>query len=261
MRRFALTPGRVILLLILFVIAATVGLLVNLPAAWAWSKIEAQLATPLPMAKVEAVGGTVWDGVGLITLEIPGDAARQLRLSWDVGLVSLLTEGLGLGWRLETRQSQLNGRLAIQSAGSADLRLEGQIQLAEFADIARRNGLTLPGSITVNNLELGIVDEQLNYARGIARWDGGPVAWNMGGQSGQAHYPPLVARLDEQEGGVSLNVVTEAENKPLMDVQLSADGMATLTVRRRLAQTSGLDAGPGSPDETVFRIQQPLSGG
>lgn len=255
MRSFALTPGRIILLIVLFLLAAAVAFLTHLPANWIWSQAQPHVALP-PGIKVEAVGGTLWSGSGLVSLSTPGLPDKTLRLTWSAGLPSFQGR-LPLDWRVESRQSWAEGELMLAAPEQVDIHVaRGLISLDEFSDLARRNGLTLPGSITLQSLRFELAGNRLVEARGTGRWDGGPVTWRMGEQSGSAQFPPLAADLQDQDGGIAVAIETEAEAMPLIDLVVAPDGMVSMAVRRRLLELSGMPAGNGSPTDTVFRMQQ-----
>jgi general secretion pathway protein N len=255
MRRFALTPGRIILLIVFFLLSALAAVMVYLPAGWVWSQVRGEVQLP-PGVAVEAVGGTVWSGASLIKVQAASMQERTLRLSWDFQLPSMEESRWQLEWRLESRQSWLQGEVAVLGVDAAELEIDrGQIALAEFSEVARQNGLTLPGSITVNDLEFRLDNRQLVSARGTGRWDGGTVTWQVGDQSGRAELPAMVARLQEREGGIALDIVTEAGSEQLIELAITPGGVATMAVRRRLLQLSDMRSGNGAPDDTVFRVQ------
>lgn len=256
MRSFALTPGRLILLIILFLLAVFAAILTYLPAAWVWAQARPYVALP-PMVTVEAVGGTVWSGTGLLTVRAAGIGSHTLRLGWDASLPDL--GGWPLRWRIETRQSWLEGDMVLKDTDAAGLTVEnGLVSLDEFSNITRQNGLILPGSITISGLELQVERKQVVMADGYGRWAGGTVRWEAGSQVGQADLPPLVAKLQEQGGGVVVDIVTEAGEGQLVDLAITPEGLATMAVRRRLPELAGMQVGSGAADDTVFRLQTRL---
>lgn len=251
---FALTPGRLILLILLFLMSALAAVIFYLPAAWVWSQIESEVQLPTGIT-VQAVGGTVWSGTGLLTVKPLAAQERPLRLSWVFRMPSWRAE-IPVNWRLETRRSWLQGEVVVRGLDSLDLRVErGLVALAEFSDIARQNGLSLPGSISISDLRLQISQSQLVQASGRGRWEGGSVSWEVGDQSGQAQFPPLTADVREQAGGIALDIQTEAGAERLIDLSVTPNGMATMAVRRRLLELSGMRGGSGAPDDKVFQVQ------
>lgn len=255
MRSFALTPGRLILLIVFFLVSGFAAVLAYLPAAWVWDQIRDEVRLP-PEIIVEAVGGTVWSGASLLKVQPVGTAARSLRLTWNVQLPSLDQAAWPVKWRLESRKSWLEGEAALLGTNTAEIQVgQGQIVLSEFADIARQNGLTLPGTISVDDLEFQVEDQQLVRAQGRGRWGGGTVAWQMGNQSGEAQLPPFIAELQEQAGGVALDIRTETAREKLVDLSLSPAGTVSLAVRRRLLQLSDMQSGNEAPDDVVIEVQ------
>lgn len=259
MRSFALTPGRLIILILVFLLAALAALLVHLPASWAWSQLESELALP-PEVQVKAVGGTLWSGTSLVSVRAAQLPSKTLRLSWTLDLPTLAGRW-PLRWRLESPQSWLQGEAAWLGRDTVEVQVSrGLVALSEFATLARQNGLTLPGAIALQGLhlelDLELGQQRLLAARGSGRWEGGLVAWEVGDQRGSAELPALVADLREQGGGVAVGIRTEADAAELIDLALLPDGMMNLAVRRRLLELSGMPAGQGAPADTVFRIQQ-----
>ena len=258
MRSFALTPGRIIVLIFVFLLSALTAVIIHLPAAWVWSQVKSELQLP-PEIAIEAMGGTVWSGAALLEVRIPGTRPRALRLSWHLSFPSLADSAWPVEWRLESQQSWVEGSVVLLGTDAAELRVDnGSVALAEFAQVARQNGLTLPGSIVLSNVEIELKGQQLIDAEGRGFWDGGTVTWQVGNQSGQAQLPPFVAEMQEQGGGIALDIRTEAGREKLVDLVATPAGVVTMEVYRRLLQLSGMQSGAGGPEDTVFKVQHRL---
>jgi len=251
---FTLGKGRIFLLVLVFVLVWIAGMIHALPANWVWQWVSPRVTLP-PFVKVEAVGGSVWDGTALLEIE-----GRPMRLAWGLG-VGALAQGEGrLEWQLETLGSRVQGE--IRNLGTRGVRLEAgdsQLALTELNRMIPGGGLRLSGVVDLERLRLNLQEGQWTNARALARWSGGPVSWNLPTGQGQAILPPLVARVRE-EGTTLVGSIREAENdQALVVARLEASGQARVEVFRRFPELADIPVpGEGPADQVVFRVQRKL---
>ncbi|MFE8073252.1 type II secretion system protein N [Marinobacteraceae bacterium S3BR75-40.1] len=251
---FSLGKWRVFWLILLFLLTWLAAMIYALPASLVWSQASRYVQLPREVT-VEAVGGSVWDGEALVKV-----AGRALRLDWQAGLPLWAEQQWPIAWSLETRQSRIAGEVTNLATEGLSVGIdEGRIDLAEFASLARANGLTLNGQITIDRLRLQLNAQGWKEATGVARWSGGPVAWNLPTGRGQATMPPMVARLETRGDALQAVVREESSSTPLITSRLQPTGWAHVEVHQRLLTLSGLQIGKGNPpDKVVFQVKQRL---
>lgn len=249
-----LRPGKLFLLVLLGLCVYLGALVVFVPAGWVWKQASAHVSLP-PQVEVQRVAGRVWDGsAGVVVSGFP------VRLQWQLDWPSLTRLEQPLEVSLASRQSSVSGDVALGWPASAQVNARGTIAVAEFEELIRQSGgAMIEGNVSIDRLALEWVDDRLVRADGVGRWAGGQVSWPMGGQTQQAQFPPMRARLDTVQGGVALEVAEQGGDGPAAQARILWNGMLDLQVYKRMIDLAG-QSWPDSagPDEVVFRVRQAL---
>ena len=249
-----LRPGKVFLLLLLGALVYLLSLVFLVPAGWVWQQASAHVSLP-PQVKVQQVAGKLWDGeAGVVVAGFP------VRVDWRLYMPSVTSLEWPARISLESSQSSLNGDVTVGWPASAQLDASGRITVAEFEELIRQSGgAMIEGEVMIDRLNMAWADNRITRAEGLGRWDGGLVTWPMGGQRGQAEFPPMQATMDTSQGGVALTVSEQGGQGPAADATVFWNGMMELLVYKRMVDLAGQPwPDSASPGDVVFRVRQPL---
>lgn len=249
-----LRPGKVFLLVLAGVIIYLVALVILVPAGWLWHQASAHISLP-PQVQVQQVSGTVWSGAAGVVI-----AGFPVRASWDLGWPSLTALELPVALTVASSRSALNGNLTVGWPAKVNFRANGRVTVAEFEDLIRQSGgAMIEGEVLVDRLQVSLNDNRLTEASGFGRWDGGPVSWPMGNQTGQANFPPMEAQLDTTDGGLALVVSEQGGEGPAADATILWNGTMELRVYKRMVDLAEQPwSGSAQPGDVIFRVRQPL---
>lgn len=245
-------PGKLILLLLAGMLVYVVALVVMVPIGWIWEQASSRVPVP-KMVNIEQLSGTLWQGNAAARVE-----GYPVTLGWDMGWPSLTGLSLPVDFSVSLAGSALSGDLNVGWPGKARVRASGELNVDDFKEVIEQSGgAMVKGVISIDRFLLAWDGEQISEADGLGRWPGGEVIWPMG----RANFPPMQIDLDSTEGGVSLVIAEQGGDGPAARADVFFDGMLEAQVYKRLADLAGMDAGPGSPSDVVFRVRQPLMPG
>lgn len=249
-----LRPGKVFLLVLAGLLAYLVALVIWVPAGWVWHQASAYVTLP-PQVQVRQVSGTVWSGAAGVVV-----AGFPVRASWALSWPSLASLQLPVSLTIASSQSSLNGYITLGWPATVNLAANGRIAVAEFEDLIRQSGgAMIEGDVLVDRLQVSLKDNRLANASGYGRWDGGPVSWPMGNQTGQAVFPAMEADLSTSDGGLGLVVSEQGGDGPAADANILWNGTMELRVYKRMVDLADQPwSGSAQPGDVIFRVRQPL---
>ena len=230
--------------LAVFGVGVLFSLLLNLPASW---------LVPSSVKARADVTGSVFDG----SVYLHNPAAVRLR--WQLNKLPLLYLKLAAGLRVSGPQLNGSGVLAYHFGDVYLDRFRGQLDAALIGELLEESRVQLRGPINVELDELIV-----SSATGIPRVAEGALAWPRGsvrapdpsGQLLDLDVPPLRGTLSTDDEGVHFDV-NESDGSLVAQVRIGPDGMATITVYRRvLSWRNGKDS--DKDDAVLFKSQRML---
>jgi general secretion pathway protein N len=249
-----LRPAKVILLLLAGILVYLIVLVATMPAGWLWQQISPRIDLP-PGLSVERVTGNLWQGGALLTLE-----DRRLDTRWRIQSPSFNGGTVPVTFSVASGASSVDGQLQLAWSGETTVNADGRIRVKDFEkEIRRAGGAVLAGDVIINRLELAFTPKTLISAEGLAYWSGGAVTWPMGGSIGRADFPPMEARLDGGDQGLSLKITQSGQTAPVARTEILPNGMMDLQVYKRLVDLAGQPwSEAAKPGDVVFRVRQRL---
>ncbi len=201
-------------------------------------------ASPITLA---GPTGSVWRGSG--DLAVAG--ARLGRIDWSYAPSALLSGSVGFDLRVHGDHIDVSGR-ATAAARSAHANLSGNVDTALLADTLSRYDLDIPGSITIEDLNLTeMYGAPLPQVRGQLKWTGGEVAYRLSGRDHRVKLPSLVGFIDSASGQPEISVYQVNDKMPLMLAKVSANGLATVGITKQFTKMLGEPWPGGEPDHAV----------
>ena len=191
--------------------------------------------------------GTLWRGSG--DLAVAGSPLG--RIDWSLAPSTLLSGELGFDVTVTGPHIDLKGRTAASPrAGHAEL--DGTFETALLADALARYDIHIPGSITIEHLDLTAnYGARLPMVRGELKWSGGNVDYRLSGRDHRAQLPPLVGFVDSSSGQPEISVYQVDDKMPLMLAKISQEGLATVGITKQFTKMLGEPWPGGEPDHAV----------
>ena len=122
------------------------------PAALAWKLLPTSLTQGLPI-KVEQVGGTVWDGFVVGSLNT-GPVRGSNVFSWDLNPLWLLLADVSSGLHAEGENFKLTGTAHVGLLGKGFSDLNGKVDTQLVNDLLKQMGAKAEGELVVSNVTL-----------------------------------------------------------------------------------------------------------
>ncbi len=200
----------------------------------------------IPGATLTEPTGTLWEGSGRIFMNEQGLGT----LAWDFSPAKLFAGSLSFDFTITGPEHDLDGEITISSSAAA-LHVSGKIAAPMVNDWLAPYDIAISGTVTLDAVELGIVDGALEQAGGSVHWSGGLVRYTLSGRTSSATLPPLVAFLEEGFAGPSATVFTQPGQTPLIRAQLLKNGYAKIGITKLLTKLLN-NPWPGSdPDHAI----------
>ncbi|MCZ6640559.1 MAG: type II secretion system protein N [Gammaproteobacteria bacterium] len=200
----------------------------------------------IPGATLTEPTGTLWDGSGRIYMKEQALGT----LAWDFRPGKLFAGSLNYDFALAGPEHDLDGEIAVSSSAT-ELKVSGDIAAPMVNDWLAPYDIAISGTVTLDGVELGVVDGSLKRAGGSVHWSGGMVRYTLSGRTSSTTLPPLVAFLEEGLAGPGATVFTRPGQTPLIKAELLENGYAKVGITKLL--TKLLDnPWPGSdPDHAI----------
>ncbi|HLV76856.1 MAG TPA: type II secretion system protein N [Marinobacter sp.] len=246
--------GKILMLLVLGLVVYGVTLVFQVPAGWLWHKASAGIELP-PQVEVQKVSGSLWRGAAGLNI-----GGFPVRVHWHLDWPSVTELTLPLEFSLSSSQSRLAGLVRAGWPATFEVTGEGIVTVSEFESLIRQSGgAMIDGAVTIDAFRLAWADNRLQQAQGVGHWPGGLVTWPMGSGTGQARFPPMEADLNTRDEGVALRIAEQGASGPAALASVARNGMMDIRVYKRMVDLAGQPwADSASPDDLVFRVQQPL---
>jgi hypothetical protein len=196
---------------------------------------------------IGSLTGTLWHGSG----DLGFDGTPLGRLNWSFAPALLLRGQFGFDLDLHGNQLNVAGR-AGTSPSMATAQLHGTIDAALLKEPLARYAIELPGSLTVNSLDVTHrYGGRLPMLAGDLKWSGGTVNYRLSGRNQRVDLPPLHGVLDSSSGQPTLTATQIGDTTPLLVGQVAEDGMASIGTTKQFTKMLG-QPWPGSePDHAV----------
>jgi hypothetical protein len=207
-------------------------------------------------AKVQQVGGTLWNGFMVVNYPrppFPGNYA----IEWDLHPLSLLGLNLASTVSVKGAIAEITGRFHLGLNGYGVRDLNGEIASALVNTLLRQQGVTASGQLQLKGLELVVADSEVSSATGELFWEGGAVTYQQGRNKENLNFPPVRGNLKGVDGGILLTVVEAAKNQVLAEASLTRDAVGGVRVFQRVLRIAGMQ-GSGPDDKSLLSLQQPL---
>jgi Type II secretion system (T2SS), protein N len=191
--------------------------------------------------------GTLWRGAGEL-----GFAGTPLgRLHWSFAPTLLLRGEAGFDVSLQGANAELTGQ-AGSTLTAAHAQLAGSVDSALFGGLLARYDIALPGSLTLQDIELTLPHgARLPNIRGEAHWSGGTVDYRLSGRTHRVALPALVGFLDSSSGQPEMSVYQSDDQTPLLLARITTDGMATIGITKQFTKLLGQPWPGNEPDQAV----------
>lgn len=200
-----------------------------------------------PQITLASPTGTLWRGHGDL-----GIAGTELgRVSWSFAPSALLNGDLGFDVSVSGEHIELGGRTTA-SFTTAHAALDGKLDTALLNELLSRYDLRIPGSITVEHLDLtAAYGARLPNVRGELKWSGGEVSYRLSGREHRVTLPPLVGFIGSSSSQPEISVYQVDDKMPLMLAKVAQDGMATVGITKQFTKMLGEPWPGGEPDHAV----------
>jgi len=224
------------------------------PASLAWNIVKGDVIRAVPDLQVLTVDGSVWDGeADLRYREFP-----PATLEWELSPAALVGMTIALDARLSGDGISASGSgNATRSATTIDA--DGTLESGYVNPVSTRYGLTFPGAIRIEGLNLVSDLGWFTAAGGRATWDGGRVALNTPQGPRTITLPPLAGEMSLDGENLRLGVTDRETGNLLIVVSLKPTGLAVVDMKARLLEVSGLPYRAGTnPDASAFIVEEKL---
>lgn len=243
--------------ILLFAAAGITGFLIFLvvfaPAAAAWALIRGDVEAQAPGMRISNVNGTIWSGSAQVDVR----NMPPTSLLWRNVDISILDNTVAAAVQL----SGIHHDIQTQLVGEANvLRLastSGTINADYINALGEPYGLTLTGTISIEQLDLDTNFRWVNALNSGLYWSGGNVRYTTYNQTQLFTFPRLdiSVRLE----GDDIQVLVTHAGEEVINVSVTPAGLARINVRARLFLVANLPwPGNQPPDESVIEIEQPL---
>ena len=210
------------------VLAFSVGLLVNLPAAIAFDRINSQL--PPEIAEVlSGLEGSVWNGQGSLR-----KGMLKSKVDWQFTPLELLSGGTGLELHLHEKDHDLQIKFDPDGKQNGRIEVSGMIDSALVNRQLALQGIRIKNDIELNAVRVAVNNDQFSEAGGSVIWKGGSVSYNSSGTK-SLEMPALTGRLSTVDGELVLNIVEAGGSEPITVVTFKLDGWFGFLVKPRMA--------------------------
>lgn len=229
--------------LVLVVVAAPAGVVARIVPAFE------------PRVALLAPAGRLWSG----SADLVFDGQPLGRIQWTLVPASLVRAQLAADLVLTAPGHGARARASIGATGRVRLdAVSAELEQAALRDLLAPYSIFPAGRILVTEGTAVIDEQQLRTASADASWSGGPVRYQLGGQSWFATFPPLDAELEAVDG-VPLLVIRDPDAAEVLDVRIDGAGWAHLRIRYRLVAMAGFPwPDPPAPDTVVVEVSEQI---
>jgi hypothetical protein len=236
-------------LLAVLLVSYIFTLVATAPLNWWLPFLEPQLKSKGLV--LEDSRGTLWQG----ETHAKVDKLGQFYVVWEINPLKLLVLQLPVSFHAYNVDMNMTGELNVSPLGLSLNELSGYADDSAFASIAKSYKSEISGRLTVQNLVAKIGwNNSLGEAAGQLSWSGGDVTVPMGSSRKTFEVPMMVANITSDDSGWQASV--QGTNKQTyIEAKLAQDGMATLSVKRQLAEDMSLPV-PGNGSSLLDVTQQ-----
>ncbi len=233
--------------ILFFGLAATVWIVINLPASLMRHVIDPSVAT------LVAPTGTIWQGSSRIVSPL----GLQAEVQWETTFLRP-----GADFVLSHENSLIKGRFE-PGINNHRVTVVGQLDTATLAPLLAQYDLFVPGIFDLKATELTLSPEGLSMTSpSELQWSGGQTRYILGNRRYEALMPPLVASIAGRDDGVlEANIkFTAGETMPLLVLRLKPNGNIYLGVTRGMLRLANYPwSGEEAEGELIFEVERALT--
>lgn len=248
-------------LLGLLMLAAS--LVVQLPAAWLVKKF----APNNPY--LQHVAGNLWHGQANWQLSVRPNQPLVGTVDWQWQPWRLLTGNMGFAIKIDSRQTQLTGTIALNRTTWQVADVSGKITAETLRQLV---DWQLPDTpLVVNHVHVKKTKQGYPKADGTLTWAGGEVGYPNAGRVYQLNLPTILGTLTSEtartaggaansgtNGAVLHLALTNEQGQRLGDLRLDNDAMLDVALTQRLLKTMPKYHGKGVDDSVIVTTRQPI---
>lgn len=236
-------------LLALLLVSYIFTLVVTAPLNWWLPFLEPQLKSN--GIELQDSRGTIWQG----ETNAKVDGLGQFYVDWKINALKLLILQVPVSFHTYNVDMNVQGALSVSPFGLRVSELSGYADDSAFASIARSYKSELTGRLTIQSFAANVGwNKSLGDADGRVTWSGGDVVVPVGSSRRTFEVPMMIADISSSDSGW-LASVQGVEKQTYIEAQLAQDGLATLSVKRQLADDMSLPV-PGSGASLIDITQQ-----
>ncbi len=215
------------------------------------ARLVDQALQPVQGVDLTEPAGTVWHGSAGLWLD-----GRQLgRLQWQFMPATLLNLKPGYHYTLLGDGIALQGRV-LGNTGSAELLVLGSLDGSAVQPWLAPYNIRVGGELTTDDLQLsGILRDgtliAVEDASGELHWSGGPVTWELSGNTHSNTLEAMTARLQPTKSGARATVYPQGGQTPLLIAENLPDGFVKIGITRLFTKLLGQPYPGSEPDHAV----------
>lgn len=215
------------------------------------ARLVDQALQPVPGIDLTEPAGTVWNGSAGLWLD-----GRQLGLlQWQFTPATLLSLRPGYRYTLLGDGIALQGRV-LGNTGSAEVMVLGTLDASAVQPWLAPYNIRVGGEFSTDELRLsGILTDgvmtAVEDASGELHWSGGPVTWELSGNTHSNTLEALTARLQPTEFGARATVYRQDGQTPLLVAENLPDGFVKIGITRLFTKLLGQPYPGSEPDHAV----------
>ena len=233
--------------ILFFGLAATVWIVINLPASLMRQVIDPSVAT------LVAPTGTIWQGSSRIVSPL----GLQAEVQWDSTFLRP-----GADFVLSHKNSLIKGRFEL-GINNYRVTVVGQLDTATLAPLLARYDLFVTGIFDLKATGLTMSPEGLSMTSpSELQWSGGQTRYILANRRYEALMPPLVASIAARDDSVlEANIKFSAEETtPLLILRLKPSGTVYLGVTRGMLRLANYPwSGEEAEGELIFEVERALT--
>lgn len=232
----------------LFVLVYALSIIVTVPIQYVLPYAQNGLSTA--GITVQSANGSVWSGQGRLSHRQLG----SLNVTWHTQPFSLLLLKLPITLTVSNPTLSLTGQVTPSLAGISVQGLSGYVDDAAATPWLQPNRIALNGRLQLDEVAVSSSWQfELGDANGQATWSGGAISLPVGRQVQSFEVPMMLGELTSNEKEWFF-AIDSSDGQRFIDATLSRDGLASLSVKRVLAEAMSLPIPAGG--QSLFDISQ-----